>query len=45
MQSRLSLYRIGGLLTVEMRLRYRRLHSFKVLIPLPLFWRVRIARH
>ncbi len=36
MKTRLSIYRLGGRLTVEMRLRVRRLRSVKLLFLIPM---------
>jgi hypothetical protein len=44
MRNRISIYRIGDLLTVEARVSLKRLSTFKVLIPLPLVWRLWIVR-
>jgi hypothetical protein len=44
MKINLSIYRIGGVLTLNIRLKSRRRSLSKLLIPLPTIWHARLDR-
>src|SRR5271157_9321 len=43
MKTTISIYHIARLLTLDIQLRFRKLPSFKLLIPLPLIWLTRFS--
>jgi hypothetical protein len=44
MKITLAIYRIGGVLTLEIRLKFRKSSLPKLLVPLPMIWHMRLQR-